>query len=732
MIALVGAMFTSLGSVGAQAAASPVGTVDANKGYCIVATGINHDNDTDTALTTVTFLAADPVDSPGQADYDSRIMVVKSHDANGNAVKGDFPTPGCGLDSDSDPNTDSTLDADDVVDNDKDTAANRNRPFSITPNGTDKPLVVRLTPTATIAFTSDSDDIVAAGKDVTASVTFSNLEGYGNATGANNTPAEVVVTRAQVSGELDNPALTAENMTAAFTDGKATATFAIENPKGTTKQSYTFSVTAHFLVPDANTDDSEEDDQDTSGENEATSDRHVLTPSDSFTVGDPGTNTAGLMLELGNKVPANGLTGASEVAETGSAPVGDTIILKLTATNSLGNPSNGDELTGLTVLGVGGHITLVQSSAGEPGGNHLGDDAMGDTSASINTGIQAVTFVKVKKAGGPSATPGTVDVWAQLVGKDGAARAETLSVSFTGTAKSLVLGTAPAVSRGNMKEFTISAEDAGGNSATVDSTKLTFSVVGPDGKAKGTSVLKIEPSTQGKYTEDTEADDSSSQVTGLVTAGAKAPVGDYTVTVSLVGVKDSAAETTVTVSGGAAEVSLDVDNLTPATDEGFVTATATVSDREGNPVADKTSVQFNASGDGKILQEIEPADGHETTDGVATARFVVIGSGTSKISVVAGEGLAVATVVVGGGAEAMPEEEVSVSCLHNLAGFTSWTCDVESSASEIFGLVSGRGVTALHLWNGTAWVRYSVVDGTMVPGSSDFMVTKSDILYISN
>ncbi len=80
----------------------------------------------------------------------------------------------------------------------------------------------------------------------------------------------------------------------------------------------------------------------------------------------------------------------------------------------------------------------------------------------------------------------------------------------------------------------------------------------------------------------------------------------------------------------------------------------------------------------------------------------------------------------------MPEEEASVACLSNLNGFATWACGVESSASEIFGLVSGRGATALHLWNGSAWVRYSVVDGTMVPGSSDFMVAENDILYISN
>ena len=80
----------------------------------------------------------------------------------------------------------------------------------------------------------------------------------------------------------------------------------------------------------------------------------------------------------------------------------------------------------------------------------------------------------------------------------------------------------------------------------------------------------------------------------------------------------------------------------------------------------------------------------------------------------------------------MPEEEASVACLSTLSGFSTWSCGVDSSASEIFDLLIERGKTALHLWNGSAWVRYSVVEGTMVPGSSDFMVTKSDILYISN
>ena len=82
--------------------------------------------------------------------------------------------------------------------------------------------------------------------------------------------------------------------------------------------------------------------------------------------------------------------------------------------------------------------------------------------------------------------------------------------------------------------------------------------------------------------------------------------------------------------------------------------------------------------------------------------------------------------------EAMPEEEASVSCLSELSGFATWSCGVEADASAIFDMVTGRGVSAIHLWNGSTWVRYSVVDDAMVPGSSDFMVTENDILYISN
>ncbi len=77
-------------------------------------------------------------------------------------------------------------------------------------------------------------------------------------------------------------------------------------------------------------------------------------------------------------------------------------------------------------------------------------------------------------------------------------------------------------------------------------------------------------------------------------------------------------------------------------------------------------------------------------------------------------------------------DEVSLDCLSAVSGFSTWTCNVDSTASVVFDLLADRGATAIHLWNGSAWVRFSVVDGAQIPGSSDFDVTENDILFISN
>jgi len=70
--------------------------------------------------------------------------------------------------------------------------------------------------------------------------------------------------------------------------------------------------------------------------------------------------------------------------------------------------------------------------------------------------------------------------------------------------------------------------------------------------------------------------------------------------------------------------------------------------------------------------------------------------------------------------------------LTGMSGFVSWLAEGSTNASTLFAALSDAGATAIHLWNGSAWVRYSVVDGSQVPGSVDFEVNRGDVLFISN
>ena len=202
----------------------------------------------------------------------------------------------------------------------------------------------------------------------------------------------------------------------------------------------------------------------------------------------------------------------------------------------------------------------------------------------------------------------------------------------------------------------------------------------------------------------------------------------------------------------------------------MIKVTATVMDKNGAAVADGTLVEFTILG--ASLSAVGPghapittttskqlvnvaesgqtpkyeertltttSGGAKTKDGIVSVSYVAIGAGTAVVSATTEGGSASGVLrvmttdsAVEEAVEAMPEEEASLSCLSNLSGFSAWTCDVEASASEIFGWLESRGATALHLNSAGMWVRYSVVDGILVPGSSDFTVTKSDILYISN
>ena len=715
MVALVGAMFVALGPARADHAPAALGDVNANTAQCL---GGNLYGD------------IDGTDGIQEADTDHvKVYVADTDTTNDDADEPGFvnlPTDLCKAADDEDP------------------AVNLNAYFSITPNGTETPIITKLNPNASITI-GDSDGIVKAGTDIVAKISLKTIE-----PGAQT--EDVSVEWIRVSGELDNPTRdgdgspfsgtlslsNAESRTPTGSSMMAT----IEIPEGTTEREYTVSARIEY--------DHDGDANDTNP-----TPLKVLTPSATFKVGDPGVNASAASLSLGNSHDEDPLTSANDVvAEDGIEPaVGGDVWLRLSVSNSLGSKANASGLNTITVIAPGAKLSLHPSTpAGTPGDaiESTTQKSGGTNSISVSeggTGEDAVTvgqttFVKVSRAGSPQ-KPGTVAVYALVIGTDGAPRSEDVDVTFTGMASAVVLGDdvsvgKPAEGDQSKAEISLGAVDAGGSDATLGT--VVYTVTDADGTQISQSKIKAETSTKGSSTSRTTDDVNHIKVV-LVTVDDSAVPGVYTVEASLTGVDDSSDTATVTVSGAAANVDLSASSNTSDTIGDIITVTATVTDEDGHSIADGQLVTFDVSGDGLVQIGSDASTGSDgmagfqakTKSGSASGLFTVTGEGTAVVSAVIGSQTAVSVIVsTAGSSEAMAEEEASVACLSNLAGFSTWSCGVETSASEIFGFVSARGATAIHLWNGSAWVRYSVVDGTMVPGSSDFMVAENDILYISN
>ena len=122
---------------------------------------------------------------------------------------------------------------------------------------------------------------------------------------------------------------------------------------------------------------------------------------------------------------------------------------------------------------------------------------------------------------------------------------------------------------------------------------------------------------------------------------------------------------------------------------------------------------------------------------MATATLIEIGPGHAAIIVTVDNKAEVKRYESAYGTqdepEAMPEPEpTGLDCLPSKVAFTHWNCETGTTAAALFELLQTRDVTAIHLWNTTSWVRYSLVDGAEVPGSSNFTIVEDDQLYISN
>ena len=629
---------------------------------------------------------------------------------------------------------------------------------------------VSAAPSVSVSFPSDRDAVVDPGSEVTVTVTVTGLA----------SDEDPVLNWIRVSGELDHVAITSANENFADTDtdednsnhkaeytrptASTDTTMQVVVPLGTTPGEYTVSA------------------QITIGTND---DAKPYVGTKVLTVGDAGDAVTSAEISLstvGDATSDSGEAADNEVAgedyfdegespphtkgnnsDSSLAPEGTPIYLKLTVLNSLGKVTDDSAVTAVDIIAPGGLLSKHDMNADDSAYTPANETAypVPATKNSLDyaeDNAVAVTYFAVTKE-----KAGSLDVEAVVVGSGGIAKAETFTVTFTGGAASISLSAASSpLGSSGMAYVDVTAVDASDNAASLAPDQITAAVPSDSGSNKF-SISKTnwlpkagkgfdsaadsdrmananaDPAVTA-HDDDVcngmaaDADDCAQSHTTvrLVVTTTKAGAGEHELEVKL-GSADTAT-TNLIVAGSAASIAVESDSsMINVTD--ILEVSVMVTDEGGNPVVNKAgSVEFDTAGDLKLSQlgSDKPRD---LKDGKASARFVVVsGSGTAIIIATYDEKLSstVSFSTPASEPEAMPEEEASVACLSNLNGFSTWSCGVESSASEIFDLVSGRGATALHLWNGTAWVRYSVVDGTMVPGSSDFMVAENDILYISN
>ena len=593
---------------------------------------------------------------------------------------------------------------------------------------------------AKVEIVGDNDNVVSAGAAVTARAT---LRSHGSGAQVSLTVPTTGLSIAQTVGSEQTRTTTQsliEDDTQNVNDGVYEFTV---NTAGAPTGDYTLTFVA---------------------DNTGFSDNATTPPADgerasatlTLTIGDPGTGLASATLSLGNSKADIPYTSDNEATpESGTAPAvtdGDGIQLVIEAFDSRDGKANSSAISQVIVIAPGGVITTTHDTgandgsdndifAGGPSSATLSETDADTASPDDVSDVGQKTVIYVKKAGGSSAKPGMVTVYAIVSGSGGAATTESLTLNFSGKTSSISIGDAT----DTLRSVNVDADDSGtvedderdsiklavtgsdeGGIANDPGEGYNITITDPDGKRVNSN--KIEAMLATAYA----GGKRDLTLTGKGAPGAALMAGEYTVMLKKGSLEASAM---FSVAGSASDVMVSASATTSDTIGDVITVTAEITDADGNPVSDGTSVQFDVSSNTGLAAIGTGHMGKDTKDGMASVKYAVVGAGHSVVSATAGGATGVIVIDSTAGMveeEAMPEEEASVSCLSELSGFATWSCGVEADASAIFDMVTGRGVSAIHLWNGSTWVRYSVVDDAMVPGSSDFMVTENDILYISN
>ena len=449
-----------------------------------------------------------------------------------------------------------------------------------------------------------------------------------------------------------------------------------------------------------------------------------------LTVGNPGVGLASAALAPANVKDGAPSTDAGATPDKTTKRAGSTIYLAVTASNSLGARANPADVDQVTVIAAGATV---------------GDDANENHEDSIKT------FVEEERVAGDevgalqvfavsSDTPGTITVRATVIGPSGSQSTESLDLVFTGDAETISLGEPNdrLGQNGDEIEIEVTAVDAGGNAAHLDAASITASIVNAEGNPAANLSVSDAQKVDDKGTADDESDDETIATAVIVTvsstdvANVKADRGVYTLKVRLNNDAETEQSVDVTVVGATDAIELAADPAGGANFGDIITVTATLTDEDGNPVADGTTVDFSVTPGTGLAHIGASADDVETKDGAATSKYAVVGEGVSVVSAVADDSGVSGVVVIMSSVGRAEEMEAGprLSDLSGTFGLVSYS-GPDTTASALSALLAGRA-SAIWRSNNGSWGLYANVNGAIVPGSSDFTVTSGDVLYLGN
>ena len=406
----------------------------------------------------------------------------------------------------------------------------------------------------------------------------------------------------------------------------------------------------------------------------------------------------------------------------------DLVLKILNANNAAADP---DAIA--TILVSGAQFTLSSTA---PGSSCAGATCQWTARSVAQLGGRGAESIAINVKSS-TAVSGTVTVQV-LTTSAQTHNAESPRLTFSGPAAKLVLG-APSgtllneASDGNRDEIRIqvSAQDSADNPAELPSS-FSITVRNPDGRTVAATDIareQLAPDSNGNvYIRlRTEADSDDPLA-----------VGEYTLRVSrtnLVG------ERAFRVAGKASAVAVTVADPTWSGGVARIVVNADVTDAEGQPVADGTSVNFSALPIGTVgaggAQLIATGGSTiRTVNGRASAEFLAASSGGAYVTVTADGEVGVQTINVpaspGGGGSADP---VGVGGLSEVGvnTYASWQSSTATRASELFAELPARGIDAMFKRDSATnrFVPYAERSGRPLPGAVDFTIELGDILWLS-